>query len=554
MEQTCDRMKQTSPQTRALIQQLYKPTSFWEELSGSRDEEAILTEIGNSGEPAAIIDIIPFILDKRHDVATAAARSVHKLILGITTNELSWMDQALRQKSPYSGDYLYEWHKLSPDQLGKVERFEDASVSLLAIASFHQSGYVREAAVNRLALITSGAELPFLILRVNDWVANVRDAAFAATRSRLKADYARSFIENLPLVSRLEQAGRSDHKPLVQTIYRLLQSGECRTALLESLKSEDRFVKRASFKLALNSNEPDLPEVVRMALDQKDTIIRLWAAQRVGSAFTGARLDHFLNRMKHDKFMPVRREALRILVQRNSPGLLAELQTALLDTHASMREEARYHLRKLDSTDVTAFYRHHLSAGQGLTLYSVISGLGETGATAHDQLILPYTSHHASKIRGAAIRALAKLNRNAHAGIFIEALRDQVPQVSRQALNALTDNASAINGERIWELFSSGAHAHVRRNVLSLIDRLGKWDSIYYLLRALSDSDEAIAAMSRFRIQRWLSRFNRNFSSPSPEQLSRLGKAIEESSNLLDGTIMEQLRFSVAAFKSAAKQ
>jgi len=32
------------------------------------------------------------------------------------------------------------------------------------MASFHQSGYVREAAIKRLDQITSGAELPFLIL------------------------------------------------------------------------------------------------------------------------------------------------------------------------------------------------------------------------------------------------------------------------------------------------------------------------------------------------------------------------------------------------------
>lgn len=216
-----------------------------------------------------------------------------------------------------------------------------------------------------------------------------------------------------------------------------------------------------------------------------------------------------------------------------------------------MREEARYHLRKLDTTDVAAFYRHHLLAGDGLTLYAVISGLGETGAAADDHFVVPYTSHHAGKIRGAALRALAKLNRNAHVDIFIEALRDQVPHVSRQALNALADKVSTINGERIWELFQSAAHAHVKRNVFSLIERLGKWDSIYYLVRAVRDPDEAIAVMSRSAIQRWLARFNRSFSSPTPEQLTKLGHALAEGGNLLDSGTMEQLRFSMRGFNHA---
>jgi len=521
---------------------------LWEKLKGSRDDAAILSEIGNSGEPAAIIDIIPFILATSPDVATAAAKSVHKLVLGTTTNELVWLDQVLRRRSSYSGDYLYEWHKLSPGHLGLLERFNDASVSLLGMASFHQSGYVREAAIERLGLITSGAALPFLILRVNDWVSDVRDAAYEAIRSRLKPEYARSFIENLTLVSRLEEAERADHKPLLQAIYQLLQRSECRTALLESLKSEDRFIKRASFKLALNSIDPDLPEVVRLALDQKDTVVRVWAAQRVSSTFAGATLDDFLKVMKRDRFMPVRREALRMAVQRDSPGLLAELRTALLDPHASMREEAHYHLRKLHLMDVATFYLQHLLAGEDLTLYAAICGLGETGATGDDYLIVPYTSHPASKIRRAAIRALAKLNREAHVDLFIQALKDQVPYVSRQALNALADKGSAVNGERIWELFHSSAHAHIRRNTLALIEKLGKWDSIYYLLRALRDSDEAIAGISRFGIQRWLARFNRSFTSPTPEQLARLGNTLEEGSNMLDDRTVEQLRFSMRSY------
>src|SRR6185437_14381477 len=113
------------------------------------------SEIGNSNEPAAIVDILPFVLAAKPDVATAAATSVHKLVLRITTKELMWLDCVLRRRSSYSGDYLYEWHKLSPERFGLIERFGEASVSLFGMASFHQSGYVREAAIKRLDTISS---------------------------------------------------------------------------------------------------------------------------------------------------------------------------------------------------------------------------------------------------------------------------------------------------------------------------------------------------------------------------------------------------------------
>ena len=179
-----------------------------------------IVRVGDSNEPSAIIDILPFVIAAKPEVAAAAAMSVHKLVLGSTTKELAWLDCALRQRSSYSGDHFYEWHKVSPGQLGLLDRFGDASVSLLGMASFHQNGYVREGAIKRLNLITTGAELPFLMLRLNDWVSNVRDVAYEAIGSRLRPEYARHFIEHLALVSRLEEAGRADHQALIQAIKR----------------------------------------------------------------------------------------------------------------------------------------------------------------------------------------------------------------------------------------------------------------------------------------------------------------------------------------------
>jgi hypothetical protein len=60
-------------------------------------------------------------------------------------------------------------------------------------------------------------------------------------------------------------------------------------------------------------------------------------------------------------------------------------------------------------------------------------------------------------------------------------------------------------------------------------------------------SEEGIADMGRFGIQRWFGRFNRSFAWPTPEQLAKLRNALEESDNL-DQRTQEQLRFSMKGF------
>lgn len=514
-------MRKTSPHTRDLIQQLRGPT-------GWQDYRSLLSEIADSNEPAAIVDILPLIL-YRSEIAFAAAAALHKLLLGTTTSELAWFDSALRSSSTYLVPNFYEWHKISEQKIDELERFGNASFSLIALATFHQNGYVREAAITKLSLVTTGAELPFLILRLNDWVSNVRAAAYKAVRSRIKLEYCRPLIESQPLISRLEYAGRADHKEIVNRIHQLLHSDECRTALLESLKSKDRYIRRASFTLAMDSTKPDLEHVVTLALNDEDTMIRRWAAQKVASSFDGETLGVFVRLMKRNRFMPVRREALRIVIKSDPDHAIEELQNAMLDSHQSMREESRYLLQRIQPIDVAALYRQHLVTAQDTTLPSAISGLGETGRAEDDEWIVPYATHPSSKIRSTAIRALTKLNRRAHVGIFLNALKDEVPRVSRQAQNALAKKGSWLNPAPVWEIFKSASQVHVKRNAISVIEQLSKWESITLLIRALSDSDEGIVVMSSAAIDRWMGGLNRRFfSTPTHEQLQKLMDALAE--------------------------
>ncbi|HEU4770005.1 MAG TPA: HEAT repeat domain-containing protein [Pyrinomonadaceae bacterium] len=498
-----------------------------------------MTEIGESREPAAIIDLLSFTLASEFDVAATAALAIQKLLPANPVAELIRMESALSHGLTYSGQSYYDWYKLSPDQLGSFERFGDAAVSLFGVASIHHSGYVREAALRKLSPIRSGAELPFLILRLNDWVSNVRNVAYHAIQARLTPEYCRHFIANLPVISRLERAGRVDHTPIIHAINQLLQSDECRSALLGSLKSEDRHIRRAGFRLVLDVVHPG-PEVLKLALADEDTVIRQLAAKTISSRPEMFGL--FLGSMKHDRFMPVRREALRIAVATNSPDVVEQLQSGLLDSHASIREECRWHLQKIQATDFAAFYRQHL---EGRDLYSAISGLGETGRADDSLLIAPHATHHTSKIRRAAIKALAALNPKAHLDLFMTALADEVPNVSRHALKALSRKTSLLSVAQVWDLFSSSSRVHVKRNALSLIQKFGKWESISYLLRALREPDPDLVTQTQRAIQHWLATFNRSFSQPTSEQVSSLKDALEKCGGLIGDETREQLRFAI---------
>ncbi|HVG19838.1 MAG TPA: HEAT repeat domain-containing protein [Blastocatellia bacterium] len=541
-------MKNISAQTKALIELLNPPVGFWERLTGRHEDAGLLSQVGASGDAAAIIDITPFVLSERREVARAAAAAVESLLAGINPAELLQLDLIFRKRSPYNGRYGMKWHQLKPSDLKKLESVCNDSVTVLGMASFHKSGHIREAAIKRLDRTSSGKELPYLLIRLNDWVPNVREAAQQAINSRINARHAGSFMASLLLLARLKQAGRSDHRQLIETIETLLKSAESREALLGGLNSPDRLNRRMSFSLAINATGIDQSSVMARALSDQDSVIRLWAARKIAVEFEDTNLERFLLLMKGDRFMPVRREALRAFINRLPERAPGELRRALLDSHVSMREEARYHLQKTGGIDLASFYRQALvNPNEGL-LSSAVSGMGETGPASDDSLLLPYIHHKSAKVRRAAIRGLSRLNGSQHLYTFITLLSDEAPGVSREAKRALTARINAVGGESLWAIFNSSPHRHVRRNALHLFAQLGKWDGIYYLIKAVGDADDAMAGASQHYIERWMAQFNHRFTAPTVGQLARLKRALEEYGGMLDENIREGLWFSMKGF------
>jgi hypothetical protein len=57
--------------------------------------------------------------------------------------------------------------------------------AIAGILSMHANGYVRQFAVKALSKFTDGSEIPFLLLRLSDWVPQVSAEAVLSMQQRL---------------------------------------------------------------------------------------------------------------------------------------------------------------------------------------------------------------------------------------------------------------------------------------------------------------------------------------------------------------------------------
>lgn len=451
---------------------------------------------------------------------------VIRYLAEVAPSELALLDKSVREISSYRPPEP-QWPKISPDELERITRAAEAPTELVGLVSFHPSGYIRERAVRRLTQITGGQELPFLLLRLNDWVSPVYQTALMAVQERITPQYAGSLVHNITLVFNLAGQKRHEHGPVLSTITALLKQPECDAALRQGMDAPEKQVRRLCFRVLREADDTRLSEGVTRMLADPDPVLRHAAARCVRVKLPDDTLHALLPLMKQDAFLPVRREALYACLERLPELAPAELKAALLDTNASMRGIARFHLQKSGGFDIPALYRQELTTSAHLSkLSTAISGLGETGTAADGGLILNSLCHPLAKVRRAAVRAVSMLDGDSHLDALSAALSDERPSVTHEAREALLPRLSLLDDGALWRLFKTAVHPHIRRDVLALLASLPKWESIPFLVEAVVDTDPLIRERAREQLRGWCSSYNVSFIRPSLVQLTRLEEVL----------------------------
>lgn len=474
--------------------------------------------------------------------ADAAAGELRDLVRQMDARQWVRTDEALRS-------WLRIYYRAqSPEWLGSPEDVRtlcvpgDAEAAVVGLLGAHNSGYIREAAVRRLALVHGGGEMAPLLLRANDWVPQVRGLALDALRERLAPAYAAAWVRWLHLVLRLGGRGSADARPLVDAVMALLRSPESADAVWAGLRSPDRTVRRTCFGILERAGGTGLRRLAEESLRSDDVVFRRGAA-RAAEALDDASLFTVLPGLVRDPLPPVRRDALALAARRMGADALPWLRGALLDSAGGVRAEARDPLQRLAPMDFAAFYRGQVAAG-GARLAAAVAGLGETGAEQDVESVRPVLDDPLPRVRAAAVRAVARLGGTAALPTVLASVADASPSVSRAAAAALLDGVRTLGIAPLGALYRDAAQAHVRQSALSLLVARGKWESIPWILRALRDPDERIRRYAHTYLSQWKHRSNRVASQPAPEQLAELGDALEQAADAVDPKMRDWLRFA----------
>lgn len=541
----------------AVLRQLRTEPSLGQRLTGRDPRLEAVERLAALGRP----DVLPYLagaLVRGGALAAAAADAAATLLERATPVELREIDRRMRAQNHWYGLTGFDaaWYRADADALTRHTPQGPARLAYLGLASFHPSGYVREWAV-RLLAATDAEVLPFLLLRLNDWVAPVREAALAGVEGRLHARHAPAFAETLPLVLSLGRQQRHEAGDLPRRVLALLTAPEQHGILVPLLRAAALPLRRDVHRAALEAGGGAAAKALDAAMVDADLVVRLQAARALRRGLPGldaGRAQEAADRFRQDPYGNVRREALSALVERAERDAARDaepaLRDALLDASGGVREIARHHLLRLGLTTpslLAAFYRMAVDAdpsGEGCALPAALAGLAETGGPPDAARARALVQHHMPSVRRAALRATAALGAASHAEAIVRAVADVSPSVSRTALRLVVEHrlASAFEAP-LAGLLST---AHVRRHALRALATLPHWDAITHLLRSACDADARIGEAACDDLKRWLTRSTNVFTVPMPPQLARARSAFEDARPCLPERLRRDLASTLA--------
>jgi hypothetical protein len=400
---------------------------------GSRSSNvARIRDIAALGECAVIPYLAPMLVAGSTAEIAAVGEAIASLLNNATTEDLFRLDVSFREYAFCTQDDS-PWRRFDVSRIPRGDHSAASSV-LVKLLSMHANGRVREAAVMSLDAIHDGTEIPFLLLRLNDWVPQVRARARAVVAARMTPESARSFVVALPFLVRLLGARRADHQDLLNSIAKVITaSPDARDALIVAMSGDDRGLRRAALRVATFGNATDFEAFILPGSKMADPVIRLFVARAAAAALPDSERLALLLSFANDSFAPVRQVALVALAANYPKDAEPSLEWAVRDRSASIRDLARFQLRKRHEVDFAHIYREALICASVVRLVVAIAGLGEVGAPSDAESILKFLSHRSARVRRASVRAVAQLGGETFLRDVLPRLHDPVQSVASTA-------------------------------------------------------------------------------------------------------------------------
>jgi HEAT repeat protein len=435
-----------------------------------------------------------------------------------------------------------------PGKLGSAILVHPGLKDLLAMSS-HASGFKRENAVRRLAMLGKPIAIPYLIVRVNDWVPQVRAAALDALSRLLGTGNGEAFVDSLPAIMHLQTCMRDNHAELVRAVQDFLLREENVHHLVAGMHSRDAQVARLATRLLVERKRMSATVLITAGLSHKDIVVRSTVVNLLAGleepAFTAA-----VAMALRDPYMPVRREAFQQLLARDVVAGLRVARDMLFDRSPSIREIAVRRL--LDAGEpVEQIYAGALvdGAGRVTVVTCVLWSWAFMNSRAHSKQARQLLCAPFPAVRRSALQTVTKLLGNDARPHLEAALADASPAVCKEAARLLIKTAGRPSAARLVSIARESGLRHVAIACCRVARQASKWDWLRFILSAYGAVDSIVSWETLYtEIDAWDRKFNCSSAQPDRDSMQEIVSALRVCAVKLPEDQLRLLKFTLRAY------
>lgn len=541
-------MQRLTKETSNLVVRLQNANQTKSWFSTSRPEEEIcglLGQIGDTGEAPALPSVSRFLSNSNAKIQQAARRTVHSLLSQLSPYDLMYVGESF--------DWAYGWYsrdswdKLKPTEVTGVagQQGEEGHTAVLGLMTFHRNGYVRHEAVRQLSKLHDGSELNFLLIRQNDWVEQIAADAQAAVTDRLANADALLLEESLEIILHLASLKRYDHGETITKTIDVLLREESSDVLRRVVHSPSRNVRRQIVRHGLEKSGDHHTRLVPLGIESEDAVIRLACCRHLTRAYDEESLTDVLDRLTKDRYMPVRREALRRRAEQ-FPNAATEIwKQALLDRHRSIRDLACWHIAKRRTESPTTLYRNAIHKSP--TSLPALEGLAETCDESDIAFFRHLLTHPIPSRRCVAVRGLVRIGKASSVNEVLPMLRDESPRVVRAVWKTIGPHQQHVPRDELFTVAMDGKTLVARHTAVTILADMGKWESLPWLLKIASEAKADTAEYAE-QIIRKVCACNTVFTKPSKSATEKITRELERSKHFVAEEVQDLVKAELSRF------
>lgn len=406
----------------------------------------------------------------------AAMNRIAQALSGFDIKKMIQVDNVFREDSDYYFYSQINWDKMYTAREDYSYLTDREYFYFIVLGSFHANGYFRQKCLKSMKNVRD--TLPYLILRMNDWVEAVRQEAYLSALARVGGAYPEELFNSLPAVIKVRNSMRRNSRHLQDV-------DEAITKRLEEYIPEmnpDEIisyplpVRNGLYRFICSHEVLDRAEMETVMQNEKTIFAKRILIRAIIGRFGLQEADY--NRYINDKNSAVRRHAAEAWYSIKK-DTWSGAERLLMDECRAVRELARFIIEKHTKISPVDFYLSELEKGES---YIAVLGIGESGEKEHAQALYPCLQSRQPRVVKAALLSLSNLLKEDGEELYAKYLQADEPALVKIAFMGSSKWGVHHGADFLKQLFLQCDNPNVKQYALLLLVKEPGWKKVPCLL------------------------------------------------------------------------